>query len=225
MIGNSKFTSAATFQAKSLFIVGNSNVQHNYSPIIDASDFVIRFNDMPCLNKTVGAKTNIWVISSNKHLLANQIKKYKAAGKKKLAEIHNLIMRTDRLIFPIPPNILSRRELENSVKQSQENDLRDRETAVYDFLNFFEIIDHPFSIISFPRSYAEDLKPSRWKEDWITPSNGYLMTRAVLEDPTLVSYTKKLVGFSWAGWSGHPWSMERNYLKRLHRTKQIEILT
>lgn len=225
MTGNSKLIKGGSFQAKSLFIVGNSDVQHNYSTIIDASDFVIRFNNMSCLNKTVGLKTNVWVISSNKFLLANQINKYKEAGKTKLAEIHNLIVHTDRLIFPIPPNILPKRKVEDSVNQSQENDLRDREIAVYDFLNFFGVINHPFSIISFPYSYTEDLNPSRWKAEWIMPSNGYLMTRMVLEDPTFISYTKTLVGFSWEGWSGHPWSIERSYLQQLNRTEQIEILS
>jgi hypothetical protein len=206
---------------KTMFIVGNGNVESDITSVIDKADIVIRFNNINNYDENTGTKTSFWVLSSNMFLINQHIFGSQILGNKKNITIKEMIRTTRSLLFSIPP--LYPFQLEKDIKMFS-NDKENRVVAVSNFLQHYESTKHPNRIIEFPNMYVFDIAPEIWSSKWVSPSNGYLFTRMFVDDPTYYNHKKYLVGFSWEGWEGHPWILEKLYLEKLDRENLITIL-
>jgi ribosomal protein L39E len=199
---------------KSLSVIGNGKVNKDLSNIIDKSDVVVRFNNLDNYNLNTGTKITIWVLSSNKILLTRLIENPKPIVDK--AKLNNSIKQ--ELIFSIPTFFPVKTE--SQIEQNR----KERDYAVNQFLNHFDLMKHPYSMIEFPINYLFDLQPEKWLSKYQCPSNGYLITRFFADNPIYSDYEINLVGFSWEGWEGHPWEFEKKYLEEMEHKKLIQIL-
>lgn len=210
---------------KKLFIVGNGKVFQDYSSLIDSADWVIRFNELDYYNVNTGTKTNIWVVSSNPILLKRQIDNIQFNSKINSFARNLFIDSSILLLFSIPPFIPSKIS-SNSTKYLSflEQERKSRKESVALFLTHFGLHNHTYKIVEFPLKYVTELKVEQWSPIWMFPSNGYLITKMILEDFNYSDHQKYLVGFSWEGWQGHPWSIEKNALENLEREGLLKIL-
>lgn len=210
---------------KTMFIIGNGKVQSDITSMIDKADVVVRFNDTNNYAENTGTKTTFWVISSNKFLINQRISGSQTLGNKKQIAIKEMIGNTQSLLFSIPPFYPVQPETQkNMFKRIVSEDRKERIEAVSNFLQHFESTEHPFRIIEFPNKYIFDIAPEIWAPNWTCPSNGYLITRMFADDATYYKHKKYLVGFSWEGWEGHPWILEKLCLEKMERENLITIL-
>lgn len=208
-----------------MFIIGNGKVQNDITSMIDKADVVVRFNDTNNYAENTGTKTTFWVLSSNKFLINQYISGSQILGNKKKIAIKEMIRNTQSLLFSIPPFYPVQPETQkNMFKRIVSEDRKERIEAVSNFLHHFESTEHPFRIIEFSNKYIFDIAPAIWAPNWTCPSNGYLITRMFVDDATYYKHKKYLVGFSWEGWEGHPWILEKLCLEKIERENLITIL-
>ena len=221
----SEFSVSLTEPTKTMYIVGNGIIEKDMGSIIDSADVVIRFNDLNNYNLNTGTKISIWVISSNSFLIDKRINAADANVGDLKIKTKDIIQRTKSIYFSIPPFSPTQAEAKgNLFRRITRDDKNDRISSVERFLAHFEAFDHPHRIIEFSSKYVKSLAPELWPPNWTCPSNGYLITRMLLDDPTFYKYKKHLVGFSWEGWPGHPWFMEKLYIEKLERDNLINIV-
>lgn len=210
---------------KTMFIIGNGKVHNDITSLIDKADIVVRFNDTNNYAENTGTKTTFWVLSSNKFLINQHISGSQVLGNKEKIAIKEMIRNTQSLLFSIPPFYPVQPETQkNMFKRIVSEDRKERIEAVSSFLQHFESTEHPFRIIEFPNKYIFDIAPEIWAPNWTCPSNGYLITRMFVDDATYYKHKKYLVGFSWEGWEGHPWILEKLCLEKMERENLITIL-
>jgi hypothetical protein len=209
---------------KSMFIVGNGKIDEDMSPIIDKADVVIRFNDMLNYDIGTGTKTSFWVLSSNKFLINQHITK-QSIGTNTNLSVKEMIDSSQCLLFSIPPFYPIQADVQRSMFLNiVSHDKKERIESVLRFLKHFGAADHSYRIIEFPDKYVLDIAPEIWAPNWTCPSNGYLITRMMIDDPTYYKYKKYLVGFSWEGLDAHPWVLEKLCIERLERDNLITIV-
>ena len=211
--------------ARTMCIVGNATVAKDYSSLIDHSDLVVRFNDLNNYAQGTGTKIDLWVMTSNKILLDRLIQTRQEPSPKRPTEpLNKLIPQTSSLWFSIPPHFPTRcRNQTEMFEQIKEEDRKQRITSVAEFLRATSAETHPHRIVEFPDRYVKDLAPDLWQPNWTCPSNGYLITRLLVDDPTYYRYTKIVIGFTWQGWQGHPWVLEELLMKKMQRDELIKI--
>jgi hypothetical protein len=209
-------------QTKNLAIIGNSSLSKDFSLEIEKKDVVVRFNEMKNYGVNTGKKTDIWVISSNKFLLDQHIKNGMLGGEIKI-KITKMIEDCKYIFFCIPPYLDAEGLNDKNRKNVILTDKINRIEAVHNFVETYDINELSYRILEFPQNYVDELAPYIWKRKWICPSNGYLITRTIVDDYTYSNYKKTLYGFSWNGWEGHPWVLERLFLEKFKNEKYIEI--
>lgn len=203
---------------KRLSVIGNGVIHKDWSKTIDTSDVVVRFNNLNNYNLNSGTKTSIWVLSSNKILLNRFVENPKSIEERTKLNLTESLQSSLNLFFSIPIFFPTKG------KSQIEQDNKERTEAVNQFLNHFNLIEHPFRIIEFPINYLFDLQPEKWLPNYECPSNGYLITRLLTDSHEYSDYEINLIGFTWEGWEGHPWEFEKRYLEEMERKKLIQIL-
>lgn len=210
---------------KTMYIIGNANVSDDMGKKVDSSDYVIRFNKMNNYNKNTGTKTNAWVLSSNKFLINQMIYSPGSIENKPVLSIREMVKVSENVYFSIPPFLpVTTSAKSRAFQRLVSEDKMERVNAVHNFVEHFKVGERAFRIIEFPVKYSQDLAPDLWPPRWTCPSNGYLVTRMFVDDPTYYRYKKYLIGFSWEGWSGHPWELEKLYIEKMEREGLIEVL-
>lgn len=218
-------TANFTESMKNMFIIGNGVVEKDLTSMIDEADIVVRFNNVNNYNEKTGTKTSFWILSSNKFLINQHISGNQTLGNEKKISIKEMIGNTQSLLFSIPPFYpVQSDKQKNMFKRIVNEDRKERIESVSNFLKHFEATKHPFRIIEFPNKYVFDIAPEIWAPNWTCPSNGYLVTRMLVDDATYYKHKKYLVGFSWEGWEGHPWFLEKLCLEKMERENLITIL-
>ncbi len=203
---------------KRLFIIGNGIVNTDISKKIEPYDVIVRFNDLDNYNLNTGTKTSIWVLSSNKVLLKRLIQNPQKITERTKRTLRDSLLSSQKIIFSIPTfyPLKSKLEIQNNRKE--------RHNSVKNFLSQIGLSGIFYDIIEYPNKYLLDLQPDKWLPKHQCPSNGYLITRLFNEAPEYSNYDVKLVGFSWEGWEGHPWKFEKEYLRKMHSKKLLEII-
>jgi len=217
-------TNNLTDKAKRLIVVGNGAIINDYSDLIDSADIVIRFNNLNNYGQATGKRMTHWVLSSNKFLLEKQINSPGGNLENGELSVQEMIKICKQLLFSIPPI----RPMTNNNKAAYQRVVRDdteeRIQAVNRFLEHFDALEHDHRLLTFPAKYIVSLADHLWPPNWTCPSNGYLVARLFLDDLTYYYYEKYMVGFTWEGWDGHPWMLEKMYVEKLARDGFIKLL-
>lgn len=203
---------------KKIFVVGNGSVKNDLSKIVDKADFVFRFNSMCNYNQNTGKKTDIWVQSSNRALINRLIEDPSQVELNTKIKIKEYLMSDIKILFTTPNYFPIKKRF------IIESERKERYESVIKFLTHYDLMCQRYEMIDFPVKYLFDLNPERWNLKHKCPSNGYLITRYLIDKDEYSGYEINLVGFTWEGWEGHPWEYEKKYLKMLHLNKIIKII-
>jgi len=193
-----------------IVIIGNGEVNKNYSSFIDNSDYIIRFNWLDNYNKNTGIKTDALSLASAVQHIDNYLHPTSDAHKTKFNCFKKILTEIDTLIFPFPD--------ENRLCHL-------RHKRIDKLINFYHLNNKNIKKYFCEEQYMEDLKKNRWPKNVIAPSSGYTVIRNILDDKSFINHRIYLLGFNWSGWLGHPWSSEKEVLTKLAKQKKIFILS
>ncbi|HID94382.1 MAG TPA: hypothetical protein EYP60_09865, partial [bacterium (Candidatus Stahlbacteria)] len=172
-----------------LIIIGNGEVEKDYSCFVDKADYVIRFNWLLNYNKNTGTKTNALVLASAKNHIYEYINPSLEAHKDRYQLLESTLNQVETLMFPIPDgNRGCTNRLSRIVSLVEHYSLQQKKVKIY----FCE------------DRYLKMLEKHEWHKQCIAPSSGYTVIMNILDDSDFNDYDIYLLGFSWEGWQGHP---------------------
>lgn len=199
---------------KKIVIIGNSDINVDYSTLINSADFVVRFNEARNYGSNSGIKCNALCLT-NLHSPGRSFAKYQKVSKL------TFIDKVDEIWFPRPSSYLPFQfwiKPFNRVKYHRA-----------DYRN--HIIKRNSLENKTIFSFSEDIYSSCCCELGIErdsikyfPSTGYLAIKYVLERFKKEDFSLDLIGFSFEGTSCHKWETEKSKLTELHNTNVIRII-
>jgi hypothetical protein len=203
----------------SIAIVGNGPIIIDHGALIDSTSLVVRFNHLDNLKVGTGSRLDVWVIASHPWLLERFVATHIARSQQPLPTVEQLAQSRTRIWFPIPPvpSAIASRHILPTYAHRMAAIKRFMSSVLQDFTT-------P-ELVTFEPCYYNDLSPDTWPPECVMPSNGYLVARSIVESAEFATYRKLAIGFSWAGWPGHPWKCERAYFLQLARRNKLSIIT
>ena len=204
---------------KSLIIVGSAPLEKNLARFIDACDCVVRFNNCKNYNVNSGSKTDVLFLSNsgdpaNHPTLAFMLKERTSREIKQELPYLN---RAGQIWFVRPPSAQFTAFLKNRVpdtvpmkKTELVNNAHGRDLAA-EIIGAQKIPEEKVRLVA-PVFHASvwDKLLEYGKTEAVMPSTGVIGIETILQDSQFRIYIKKyIVGFSWTGWEGHPWELER----------------
>jgi hypothetical protein len=194
-------------------IVGNASVRKDWGGIIDACNFVVRFNG--CQTRGAGTGDRIDALAlcnsapdpTSRLMSFSHGDAFEAAGEIWLTRNPNLYQ-----------EYLSKAE----AKQFRYTDIYRADPAEY--LRHLQSIAKSYRIFEPEveirlRAAIADAAPRR---RWLVPSTGALaLTHCLSHFPQSEIV---LTGFSFEGWAGHPWLAERRHLLNLAKAGRVTLL-
>lgn len=189
---------------KTAIIVGNGQLARDLSPIVEAADFVLRFNEPKLSVGMSGTRTDLLMLATSSKPMQRRlndpdfyISPTFQAAKAVLLVYHPIILRT----YHPKPNILSQLKGRRS-DWTQQTIERVGEAGK-------EIRIMP------PQFYKEGcatLGLSEADMHRVFPSTGYFGVYHCLRSLPVEEWDIKLCGFSWEGWKRHSWDNERRWV-------------
>lgn len=206
---------------KTIAIVGNADVTKDYSAFIDSCDLVVRLNlrtGLPALmHDRLGNKTDILcyapratrlVVDDWAHL--GQLRRFFAEARQiwfvgpkpwfrmRPKGIIRFMLKNERLVFDASAVIVRALQLEDRQIEYFTRDFRD--------------------------SVAEKLQALASSTESGLPSAGMVVIQRVLEDPEFEAYQKCVLGFTFEGWQGHPFTREQRLVEKYSAQGLLQLL-
>ena len=197
-------------EKKRVVLVGNAPIKTNVinrkllSTFIDDSDVVIRINSANNYSKGTGNKSDILGILNigDPAIEFSYRKKVDKYVKENISSIW----------FSRPLNLY-----DNS------NILVKKELSKY-ILDFQQLSHVPSHAISKDQYQYLSKQVSPADGNGIDPSSGFCFLHMMLSDERLKGLKKVIVGFTWEGWDGHNWEIEKKICLDLQNNGDIFIL-
>lgn len=189
---------------KRMIILGNAPMTMDMSEYIDASDLIVRFNECRNYGKGTGSRVDVLCINN----FGQPAEEWaKDQTYKKLP----FIGQVREIWLPRTPSLLEHRK---TVKDRHFNPARFRDLGDA-LVSGNQLEDR--SIVKFSDALNErilnDLK-SLSSGEFREPSTGILAIAHILAQPRFADYRKIILGFTFEGWTGHPWSGEKALVER-----------
>lgn len=203
---------------RTLAIIGNAPVSSDYTMRVEGTSLVVRFNHLNNRNTGTGSRIDIWVIASHPWLLERFTSLHMASNDEPLPDIPQLEQSRTQLWFPIPPvppAVVRRHTLPSRAQ---------RKTAIRSFMSSVLRDFTTPTIIDFDAGFYNQLRPDTWPRECVMPSNGYLITKLLLESNQFALYEKAVLGFTWKGWIGHPWEHEKRYFRQKEASNELCVI-
>jgi hypothetical protein len=193
-------------------LVGNAPLTRDHSAMVDAADFVVRFNEPRSWGERGGTRFDAWVIANARggRRFVRQ-RTFAEAPYRDLpaeiwfpraAEVHGRLramgagfLRED-----------SERDLSRRILRA--NGLQGRTVVRFD--------------AAFYWSCLERLQEDGEEGPLLIPSAGFMATNYALA--RFDSAAVALVGFTFQGWEGHPWRREEAFVRRMERAGTLRLL-
>jgi len=217
-IKNKYFKNDGNFKSniKQITIVGNANLSKDYSNKVNSSDIVVRFNRPRTYGRRSGTRFDIWALvndgSPGKHF-AKRRKFIGAPYKDQPSQVW----------FPRVVNVNKeiRRIFPNSRQFLAENTEIDYSRKIYTCNALNQ------QIVRFSRADYVDCinlirKYSKYNDLIKIPSTGFLVIHYILKRKPIMPVN--LIGFSFKGWIGHPFDVERLIVERWQEKKLVKLL-
>lgn len=198
---------------KRVVLVGNAPIKTNvfnkkFLPgFIDDSEVVIRINSADNYSKGTGEKSDILgVINIGEPAI--QFSYRKRINKYVKKDISSLW-------FSRPLNLYDSAEIEILAQEELSKHI----------LSFQELNHIPFHAISKEKyqSISKMVSPADGG-DIYDPSTGLCILYMMLSAEEFIGLKKYIVGFTWEGWAGHNWEVEKKICLDLHQQGEICIL-
>jgi hypothetical protein len=194
-------------------IVGNAPVTRDHAALVDEADRVIRFNVPATWDKGTGRRFDVWVIANAAagRFFARQ-RPFVAAPYRTLptevwfpraVDVHRdlRVTQPDGYLKPLAEQDFAERIMRN-------NGLR-QPWLRFDAAFYRRCLDRL-------RAIDPDVDPTS------IPSAGFMALNRVLETGSDAEVS--LVGFTFQGWHGHPWSIEEAFVQREARAGRLTLV-
>lgn len=228
---------------KRITIVGNAPLSIDYSDLVDSSDVVIRINNCKNYSAFSGKKTDYLFINNfgspaqgyveNTSLLKNEICKkaerfffvrnfdchlehLKKIGKVKLEKL----LLTDYADQIVLSNRIDPEKLELLSHEFN--------TYVFDTINNFKI-NIVFHYLFYTKKHSITssiknlLKIFIFKERFTMPSTGVFAVLYAINEISKDGDELNLIGFTFEGWRGHGWEIERALIQELAKLGKLNL--
>ncbi|MDQ5940168.1 MAG: hypothetical protein QG557_1118 [Pseudomonadota bacterium] len=199
---------------KEIIIIGNSDVNMDYSQRVDGADFVVRFNDMRNYGGNTGTKVDALCVT-------NLASPGRAFAKYKKLEHFSSLETLKEIWFPRPSRHLAVQFWFKPLSYNVFGRV-DYRKHIITRNNF-----HQKKIVSF----SEELYSACCNELGIDrhsvtffPSTGYLAIQYALTRFAVPDTTISLIGFSFEGNHCHQWLKERNNVFAIQNQGLISVL-
>ncbi len=220
---------------KSLVIVGSAPLDSDFSEIIDSCDCVVRFNNCKNYNVNSGRKTDILILTNTGNPFKQATLKFmlkkreKDEVKTELPYLHSA-----KYIWFIRPNLLFLRAYYKHIC-SKNNAFLNQELKHFDIIGQRDIIAEIINAQKIPKkrvtSITEKMYIHTWKKlisygatDALMPSTGLLGIEMILDNPSFRNHEKYIIGFTWQGWKGHPWQLEKRLVEKYIENGVLKVL-
>ena len=190
---------------RSLIIIGNGEVNEDYTSFVDNADYVVRFNWLQNYNKNTGKRVNALALASAKTHIDNYLEPSSQYQNNHICLFKSILMRIDLLLFPIPD---ANRNCTNRLRR------------IAFFVDSFSLQKKSRKYYFCEDSYLDDLGVQKKPLHQIVPSSGYTVIRNILDDSSFNNFDIYLLGFNWRGWQGHSWSKEAKVIHHLVASSQ-----
>jgi hypothetical protein len=198
---------------KTIIIIGNGKVDTDYSALVEASDFVVRFNQANYYNQNNGVKTDALCIT-NTGAPARQFAKYKT--------LNNLpfIKNVKQIWFPRPASYYPAQFwFKPFDRETFERANYERHIISRNDLSNKEIVRFTQEL---HKAACEDLAIT--PESAYIPSTGYLGLKYVLQQHPYQKAKIILIGFGFSGNNIHHWENEKNAVTAMQNLNMIHLL-
>jgi hypothetical protein len=200
-----------TLEGRRVMVVGNAPVSKDLSDVVDASDFVVRFNWCTNYGQGTGTKISGLCLATADVNVASFIAPEEEWEQKQLGVFRTLLQTAEILFFRIPDPAkerISSKSMDNAKRLMLHYGV-DSGKAVYCHVT---------------ADYRRDLSRFGCLKDNQYPSTGCVVIRHLLYDRKYDGYQKCLLGFTWQGWGAHPWKLEKAWVRWLERRGEVCIL-
>lgn len=201
---------------KTLYIVGNGPITRDMSSAVDASDFVVRFNEPKASIGMSGTKTDILFLCNAGKPMQRRLEDPQYLNSAIMQDAKQVILAYHPIIikryFP-RPNILSR------FKGRREDWTLPTIMALGGI--------GKTSIVLPAEFYMEGCRVLGLPEDKMAsvfPSTGYFGIYYVLHHFPPERWGIQICGFSWEGWKRHAWADERKWVEDKVRQGLLEVI-
>ncbi|WFS01320.1 glycosyltransferase family 29 protein [Rhizobium tumorigenes] len=189
---------------KTAIIVGNGELPTDLSPVVDAADFVLRFNEPKLSVGMSGTRTDLLMLATSSKPMQRRLRDpafYTSptfqAAKSVMLVYHPAILRT----YHPKPNILS------WLKGRRSDWTQQTIERVGSAGKEIRIMPPQFY-----KAGCTELGLSETDMHRIFPSTGYFGLYHCLQQFSADQWDIKLCGFSWEGWKRHSWDGERQWV-------------
>ncbi len=220
---------------KSLVIVGSAPLDSDFSEIIDSCDCVVRFNNCKNYNANSGKKTDILILTNTGNPFKQATLKFMLKKREK-DEVKTELpyLHSTKYIWFVRPNLLFLRTYYKH-NFSEDNTFLKQELKNLNIIGqrdiIAEIIDAQKISKKRVTSISEKMYIQTWKKllsygatDALMPSTGLLGIEMILDNPSFRNHEKYIIGFTWQGWKGHPWQLEKRLVEKYIENEVLKIL-
>ncbi|BCX47854.1 urease accessory protein [Haloferula helveola] len=198
--------------SRRIFIIGNGEVSRDLSDEIDASDFVIRFNQPKRSIGMTGTRTDLLFVNACDIPMKRRLDDSDYWRSPIVGAAGEVILNYNWLslrLYGVP--------LRRWIRERRRYDWIEPTIAA------FQAMGKPVRCLT-TREYRAALRDLRTGGENPCPSTGYLgihhfLTRLSVPDDRIT-----ICGFSFEGWRGHQWDLEKNWLRARCRRYDIAIM-
>jgi hypothetical protein len=201
---------------KKLYIVGNGPITGDMSPVIDASDFVVRFNEPKVSIGMSGEKTDILFLCNAGKPMQRRLEDPRFLNSAIMKDAKQVILAYHPIIidryFP-KPNILSRLNGR-------------REDWTLPTIMALGGIDKASLVLpaAFYMQGCRELGLPEAKMSTVFPSTGYFGIFYILRRFPATEWAISICGFTWEGWKRHAWADERKWVEDKVERRLLEVI-
>lgn len=205
---------------KKILIIGNAKVHRDYKNLFNSANLIVRFNNPRLLGDFDDGRTDYLSIgdTGNPALIF-------------LLQIKNRVNNNFYKIYKKSKNIIFSRNSDSHKKHflKQKDFFKkshlESHLSIADF--FIPELKKDNKIATYVSKKDNDYCFKKLSDisnpRFICPSTGFLTIHYFLRSPKFNNYEKILIGFTFKGWKGHPWSAEKKVLLEYSKTNKITL--
>lgn len=201
---------------RTAIIVGNGQLAEDLSPVVDAADFVLRFNEPKLSAGLSGTRNDLLMLATSSKPMQRRLddpafftSQTFEAAKSVMLVYHPAILRT----YHPKPNILSR-------LRGRRSDWTEQTIERVGAAGKEIRIMPP----QFYKAGCAELGLTEAAMHRIFPSTGFFGVLYCLRNFPAEMWDIKLCGFSWEGWKRHSWDGERQWVENHVASRRLVLL-
>ncbi|WP_244642357.1 hypothetical protein [Phyllobacterium sp. 628] len=199
-----------------MHIVGNGPIAADLSAAIDASDFVVRFNEPKCSIGMSGTRTDIL-------FMCNAGKPMQRRLSDPLFLQSPILQAAEQVILAYHPHIIAR----YFPKPNPLSQIKGRRSDwTMETVKALGAVGKANTIlpVQFYLNGCRELGLPEAQMGKVFPSTGYFGIYYVLNHKQFANWDISVCGFSWQGWKRHAWADEQQWVKSKVETGRLIVI-